>query len=381
MSATNNRQVPWTNEALTKRLYFNPGAPLPPSVPATAQTTSAASTVRLSEAAEAWDRTKDTTSIPALEAFIRRFGDTYYGDLAKVRLAELKQTQAAVKKKVEEDAKAEGERQRLAMLKGEQDRKRAEDDRKRAEADLLRPGREFRDCADVCPVMVVLPKGEFMMGSPPGEAGRDNDEGPQHKVAISRPFAVGKFEVTFAEWDACASDGGCISNRTPGDQGWGRGRRPVIYVSWNDAKEYVAWLSRKTGKSYRLLSEAEWEYAARAGTTTRYAFGDTISKNQAQLSEGSSAEQTVEVGTFAPNAWGLHDMHGNVWEWVEDNWHPDYQGAPADGSVWRGGDLSRRVLRGGSWDYVPDYLRSALRGRSVPGFRIFSFGFRVARTL
>jgi formylglycine-generating enzyme required for sulfatase activity/uncharacterized caspase-like protein len=310
-----------------------------------------------SEAGEAWAVTRGTTSIPALEAFIRRFGDTYYGDLAKVRLAEMKENEVAAKRKVEEDAKAEAERQRVT----------------------LRPGREFRDCPDVCPAMVVLPAGEFMMGSPSGEAGRSSDEGPQRKVTMPRPFAVGKYEVTFAEWEACVAGGGCTGNRTPSDQGWGKGRRPVINVSWRDVKEYVAWLSRKTRKSYRLLSEAEWEYAARAGTTTRYAFGDTINKSQAQFYD---ARETEEVGSFPANRFGLHDMHGNVWEWVEDAWRPGYQEAPLDGSVWEGGDMSLRVLRGGSWgNHNPDDLRSALRFRVRPVNRVYLFGFRVARTL
>lgn len=151
----------------------------------------------------------------------------------------------------------------------------------------------------------------------------------------------------------------------------------MINVSWSDAKEYVSWLARKTSKTYRLLSEAEWEYAARAGTTTKYAFGDTISQQQAQF----LAMQTVEVGTFAPNPWGLFDMHGNAWEWVEDNWHPNFQGAPNDGSVWQGGDTSLRVLRGGSWDCYPVNLRSANRGGSQPVDRDLYIGFRVARML
>ena len=171
--------------------------------------------------------------------------------------------------------------------------------------------------------------------------------------------------------------GGCRSNKSPSDQGWGKGRRPVINVSWNDAKEYVTWLARKTGQPYRLLTEAEWEFAARAGTTTKYAFGDTLDKQQAQFSES----KTAEVGGFPANAWGLHDMHGNVWEWCEDNWHPTYQGAPQDGSVWQGGDVSLRVLRGGSWYNVPQFLRSAYRFRSPPGIRNYDSGFRVARTL
>jgi formylglycine-generating enzyme required for sulfatase activity len=227
--------------------------------------------------------------------------------------------------------------------------------------------------------MVEVAAGSFTMGSPPDEAGRvEVIESPQHKVTIARPFAVGKFEVTFAEWEACVAGGGCTGNPWPSDQGWGRGRRPVINVSWHDAKAYVSWLSRKTGKGYRLLSEAEWEYAARAGTTTRFAFGDSIGKSQAQF----GAKQTMAVGSFPPNPFGLHDMHGNVWEWVEDAWHNDYQGAPTDGSVWPGADLSKRVLRGGAWlNERLDELRSANRYWNPSDARRSYFGFRIARTL
>jgi formylglycine-generating enzyme required for sulfatase activity len=279
-------------------------------------------------------------------------------------------------------AAEEAERQRLAMLKAEQDRKLAETEANSIAKEAAArhdpalsvtpgSGRSFRDCRD-CPEMVVVPAGEFMMGSPPSEAG-GVFESPQHKVTITRPFAVGKYEATFAEWDACVADRGC--KHRPYDQ-WGRGRRPVINVSWNDAKEYVAWLSSKTGKPYRLLSEAEWEHAARAGTTSRYAFGDTITASQAQF----DAQETVEVGSFPANGFGLHDLHGNVMEWVEDTWHEGYQGAPADGSVWQGGDMFKRVLRGGSW-YDTDFLRSASRYYDRAGLRGGNVGFRVARTL
>jgi len=274
-------------------------------------------------------------------------------------------------------------------LKAEQDHKQAEEEKRRAEADLPGPGRVFRDCPDVCPEMVVVPAGEFLMGSTSaeiealtkgGKAREPKSEGPQRKVTIARPFAVGKFEVTFDEWEACVAGGGCTSNPRPSDKGWGRGRRPVINVSWYDiTKEYLPWLSRTTGKSYRLLSEAEWEYAARAGTTTHFAFGETITNAQAQF---APAGRTAEVGSFPPNKFGLHDMHGNAMEWCEDNWHPNYEGAPIDGSVWQGGDVSERVLRGGSWGSpVPDDLRSADRGRYPPVDRYFDTGFRVSRTL
>ena len=183
--------------------------------------------------------------------------------------------------------------------------------------------------------------------------------------------------MTFAEWDACLAQGGC-SHRA-GDQGWGRGKRPVVDVSWDDiARQYLPWLSRKTGKTYRLLTEAEWEYAARAGTTTRYAFGDTIAKSQAQF---DSAGKTVAVGSFQPNAFGLYDMHGNVWEWVQDCWNGSYTGAPTDGSAWTAGDCSHRIVRGGSWGSDAGVLRATNRGRSSAANRTDSFGFRVGRTL
>ena len=182
------------------------------------------------------------------------------------------------------------------------------------------------------------------MGSPPTEQGRDSDEGPQHTVTIGYRLAVGVYEVTFAEWDACVAAGGCNDYR-PADRGWGRGARPVISVNWNDAQAYVTWLSRKTGKSYRLLSESEWEYVARAGTTTRYHTGDTITSSQANFNVG----RTVEVGSYPANAFGLHDVHGNVWEWTQDCWNGSYRGAPANGSAWESGICARRVVRGGSW--------------------------------
>ena len=252
--------------------------------------------------------------------------------------------------------------------------------RLRAEAERLAlewpAGKEFRDCP-VCPVMVVVPAGSFRMGSPPGEEGRNGTEGPVHDVEISRPFAVGKYEVTFSEWDACVSGGGCAHR--PGDAGWGRGTRPAIYVSWEDARSYVSWLSGKTGERYRLLSESEWEYAARAGTTGPFHFGSTISTDQANYRgtftygsgrKGVYREETVPVGSFSANGFGLHDMHGNVWEWVEDCSHDSYSGAPTDGSAWTtGGDCSRRVLRGGSWNYLPWNLRSANRNWYTTGFR------------
>ena len=242
-------------------------------------------------------------------------------------------------------------------------------------------GSGFRDC-DQCPKMVVVPAGLFRMGDLAGAGG--NDERPVHEVTIAVPFAVGKYKVTFAEWDACVAGGGCTHR--PDDRGWGRGTRPVIKVSWEDAQEYVRWLSRKTGKSYRLLSEAEWEYVARAGSTTKYPWGDDIGTNKANCNGCGSQwdnKRTAPVGSFEPNAFGLFDTAGNVWEWVKDCWNENYNGAPGDGSAWTSGDCNRRVVRGGSWYGNPRGIRSANRSGLDTGVRgsYFSFGFRVARTL
>jgi formylglycine-generating enzyme required for sulfatase activity len=246
----------------------------------------------------------------------------------------------------------------------------------------LKPRDIFQECRADCPEMVVVPAGEFTMGSPDNENGHDADESPQHKVTIAKPLAVSKFEVTFDEWDACFVLGGCANQAV--DQGWGRGARPVINVSWDDAQQYAAWLSKQTGKPYRLLSEAEWEYAARAGTTTAYSWGDEIGRGNANCNGCGSewgGKQTAPVGSFAANAFGLYDMHGNVWEWVEDCSHGNYTGAPSDGSAWVSGDCSGRVLRGGSWFYGPQFLRAADRLGDATVLRNYVVGFRLGRTL
>ena len=249
----------------------------------------------------------------------------------------------------------------------------------RGEIPLDATGR-FRDCAE-CPEMVVLPAGTYRMGSAPDEEDRYDDEGPIHEVTIPDPIAVGAHEVTFSEWDACRREGGCTHN--PPDNGWGRENRPVVNVSWEDTREYVRWLSGKTGKKYRLLSESEWEYAARAGTTTRYHWGDAPGRNRANCKGcgiGARASKPRPVGSFAANEFGLFDVHGNVWEWVEDCWHRDYRNAPSDGSAWVAQATCRhRMLRGGSWSVGPRNVRSAIRSNFAAGIRSDGIGFRVAR--
>ena len=287
-------------------------------------------------------------------------------------------------------------------------------------------GQRFRDCP-TCPEMVVVPAGTFIMGSPESEKGRlravyDEEgtairwtvidevelevevgqrlvvvEGPQRYVTIAAPFAVGVHEVTFDEWDACARSGGC-GGLIPDNGGWGRGRQPVINVNWDDANAYLDWLSTETGEEYRLLSEAEWEYVARAGTETARYWGEGAA-GQCRHANGADA-MTVErnpdwrtttcsdghagpapVGSYEPNAFGLFDVLGNVWEWTQDCWNERYTGAPVDGTAWDAGDCANRVSRGGSWGNAPERLRSASRSRDAVEDRFDTGGFRVARSL
>jgi formylglycine-generating enzyme required for sulfatase activity len=248
-------------------------------------------------------------------------------------------------------------------------------------ARAAKPGSDFKECASGCPVMIVIPAGKFIMGSPENEPDRNASEGPPHEVTIAKPFAVSKFEVTFGEWDVCVAAAACP--RVP--DRWGRGKMPVINVSWVGAKQYVGWLSQLTGKEYRLPTEAEWEYAARAGTNTRYSWGHDLGMGNANC-DGCGSQwdlrQTAPVGSFKPNALGLYDMHGNVWEWVEDSWHENYDVAPTDGSAWLlGGDPRFRVVRGGSWRNDSELVRAAVRFKRNANVRFDTLGFRVARTI
>lgn len=287
-------------------------------------------------------------------------------------------------------------------------------------------GQRFRDCP-TCPEMVVVPAGTFIMGSPESEKGRlravyDEEgtaigwtvidevelevevgqrlvviEGPQRYVTIAVPFAVGVHEVTFDDWDACARSGGC-GGLIPDHGGWGRGRRPVINVNWHDANAYVDWLSSETGEEYRLLNEAEWEYVARAGMETARYWGEGAAEQcrHANGADATAVERNPDwrtttcsdghagpalVGSYEPNAFGLFDVLGNVWEWTQDCWNERYTGAPVDGTAWEVGDCAHRVSRGGSWGNAPERLRSASRSRDAVEDRLDTGGFRVARNL
>ena len=293
------------------------------------------------------------------------------------REAEAEVEREKLRQQAEIEAEAERERQRL--------QREAEPERQGRE---IQPGLRLRDC-ETCPQQVVVPAGSFMMGSPDSEWGRFINEGPQRRVTITEPFAVGVYEVTFAEWDACVNEGGC-NGYQPDGEGWGRGDRPVINVSWDDAQAYVKWLSQRTGRRYRLLSESEWEYVARAGTMEPFHTGATTSADQANYDssytygsgkKGRYRGRTVQAGAFSPNAFGLHEVHGNVWEWTQDCWNEDYTGAPTHSRARETGECGQRVLRGGSWGDVPWLLRSAARGKNEPAVRGPRIGFRVARTL
>ena len=240
------------------------------------------------------------------------------------------------------------------------------------------------------PEMVRIAAGSYLMGCGEGDRCSD-DELPAHRVSI-KAFELGKYEVTFEEYDLFAEATG---RPTPGDEGWGRGKRPVINVSWEDAQAYAAWLSERTGQQYRLPTEAEWEYAARAGTTTLFSTGECIHTDQANYdgnydfndcgaNTGVYRQTTVPVNQLLPNPWGLHHVHGNVWEWTQDCWHDSYNGAPVDGTAWlegESGDCDRRVVRGGGWYSEPDFVRSAIRDRLNTDEAFNILGFRLARTL
>jgi formylglycine-generating enzyme required for sulfatase activity len=245
----------------------------------------------------------------------------------------------------------------------------------------LKPKQTFKECAN-CPLMVVVPLGEFMMGASAQDRDAIQDESPQRKVRIARPFAVSVFEVTFDEWDACVSLGGCTYQ--PSEAGWGRGARPAMNVSWDEVQIYLVWLSKQTGKHYRLLSEAEWEYSARAGNDTIYTWGNEIGTGNANCNGCGSRwdnKQTAPVGSFSANAFGLFDMAGNVSEWVQDCYQANYNGAPIDGSARTSADCVRRVVRGGSYGNLPAGLRSSSRFGANASFRFEGYGFRVAREL
>ena len=250
----------------------------------------------------------------------------------------------------------------------------------------LRPKDSFKEC-DVCPEMVVVPKGSFMMGTPITEIDRSKGEDPLHRVTFARPFAVGRFTISFDEWDACLADGGCKEEKGD-DKGFGRGRMPAQGITFELAKSYLAWLSRKVGRTYRLPSESEREYFTRAGSTTAFWFGNTISSQNANYRastpygngpRGEDSKGPVVVDSYAPNPFGIYQVHGNVWEWTEDCYNKRYtEDTPTDGAPWLEGDCTKRMARGGTWNWSADNSRSGYRDATYFGSGL---SFRVVRTL
>jgi formylglycine-generating enzyme required for sulfatase activity len=411
---TQNKQVPWEHSALTGRFYFNPSAQTasPPGV----------ASARLSEAAEAWGIVKDATSLPPLEAYISRYKDTFYAELARQRIEELKKQRVAVAAPPKAPPPPKTAKPVVAVAPTPSAGCDGVEAQVGNERRCLKPGTGqtdwFMDCP-TCPEMVAIPTGRFTMGSPQDETSPKSED--QVSVTIAKPFAVGRFAVTRGEFAAFVTatghktDGGCpvyaevvgISSvgvvsrhvrdrNVPGgeleqqpDRDWRTpgfsqsDRHPAACVNWKDAKAYVTWLSTHTGRTYRLLSEAEREYVTRASTTTPFWWGSTVSTGQANYNAGGYdwRKETVAVDSFAANPWGLYNVHGNVWEWTEDCWNDKNAGNPGNGSARTSGDCGSRVLRGGSWNSIPSALRSANRVGVPPSYRSGSYGFRVARTL
>jgi len=360
---------------------------------------------RMSEAAEAWSLIKDTRDLSALEAFVRRYGDTFYGDLAKGRLDELKRTQtAALARQPEVEQKKSAEPAAAAPSRRCTGQETEVDAATGPQCIEPGSGVAFRDCPD-CPEMVVAPAGKFTMGSPASEEGRFASE-TQVSVSIAAPFAAGRLAVTRGEFAAFVKATGHKAEgcytwtgsdwKRQADKSWRSvgfaqdDRHPVVCVSWHDAKAYVAWLSNRTGKAYRLLSEAEHEYVTRAGTTGPFWWGSQISTEQANYNgnyiygagqKGEYRMRTVTADSFKPNPWGLYNVHGNVGEWMEDCWNDKNDGNPGDGTARDSGDCHRRMARSGSWNGKPVALRSGFRQAHPADDRMTARGFRVARTL
>ena len=370
--ATGGRQQPWmSNSPIDGAFYF--------VAPQGAATTP----VALSQSAEeiAWDYLKDSADPDSLRRFVAKYPHGGRAGEAQARIAALEQDSA--RKRIQSDQTKTALPQHAPVIVGKLSPEAAL---------VLKPAEHFREC-DNCPEMVVVPGGSFVMGSPASEPSRTAEEGPQQQITLARSFAVGRSAVTFAEWNACVAEGGCNAYR-PGDYGWGTGKRPVINVSWNDAQAYVKWLSEKTGAHYRLLSEAEREYATRACVTacqsTPFWFGAEIAPDRAnydwRYSYAGSAKampprRTVPTDESTPNPFDLLQVHGNVREWVGDCWSATLAGIPRDGAARLSGDCSVHVVRGGSWADEPKDLRSAKRSWEMSTERRAEIGFRVARSL
>jgi len=398
-TATNNAQLPYAYQSLTKQqFYFVP----PTGGGSTVSPAPVAAPVPLDPKAiekDIWDSVKDTSDTAQLQSYIDQYPKGSFAGIARAKIKSLQQASAA----------SPPGNQQVALAQHAP-----------PPASGGSSGAIFRDCRLICPEMVTIPPGSFVMGSPSDEIGRGKDEGPQHTVNIGYRLAVGKYDVTRDEYAAFvqatnrADPDTCYSESTQGSGSFAdipghswhspgfsqTGRDPVVCVSWDDAAAYAAWLSQKTGSPYRLLSESEWEYAARGGTTTAFYWGESA-QDQCHYANGAdqalkgiygtkkawisadcsdSQVYTSPAGTFAPNVFGLFDMAGNAWQWTEDCYADNYNGAPLDGSVSSRGNCLLHVVHGGSWSAAPQDLRSANRNGILTSHRNSHIGFRVART-
>lgn len=345
-----------------------------------------------------WDSIKDSNHVGDYEAYLQAYPNGRFAALAKARIARLKANAPTAEPQKEAPAAtpaakpASPQAAPATKPKAEHAQKPAQPkpepapapERHTAQPAPQRPTEktsvataaaagEVKDCS-TCPVLVSLPHGSFTMGSNSG----DPSEKPAHQVSISKPYAIGKYEVTVEQWDSCVDGGGCQKT----SDGNRAKNSPARDVSWDDAQQYVKWLSKTTGKAYRLPTEAEWEYAARGGTSTRYWWGEQMRTGMANCKDCGEPWQKdapAAVGSFAANPFGLHDVSGSVWEWVADCWHNSYKGAPTDGKAWDEPNCRTRVIRGGSWRDGASYMPSSTRFKYDASVRYSQNGFRVAR--
>lgn len=344
--ATGKQQAVWESSPPPKDLFVFPGR-------AQGQPLKAADAVEIGF----WETIQNSSSPADYQIYLNSYPEGQFAATARYRLAQLQAQRLGQGTPMSENSLTRG------VTIGTP-----------GSAEQPRQASTIRDCP-VCPEVVNIPAGSFEMGSTDGFA----FERPVHRVDIRKPFYIGRREVRFDEWDACVSEGGC--QYRPGDRGLGRGLRPVTDIDWNDAKTYLSWLSSKTGHTYRLPTEAEWEYAGRAGRSTHYPWGAALEKDRANCVGCTDVplNKAIETGTFPANGFGLFDMTGNAAEWVEDCWRDSYSGAPTNGSAWDKPNCRERVLRGGSFNNDTRFVRSAARFKYDYNVRYYTNGFRVVR--
>jgi formylglycine-generating enzyme required for sulfatase activity len=315
-----------------------------------------------------WNSIKDSTHVSDYEAYLKAYPKGRFAALAQARITRLRAPAA--------QATAPPPAAPPVKPKAAPAKPAAAAPAPRVQAGPVRNGGEIRDCQS-CPALVSLPAATFTMGN----NASDPSERPAHQVAIAAPFAIGKFEITVQQWNACVTANGCprvvqAPNTSPS--------APMRDVSWEDAQQYVKWLSLISGQAYRLPTEAEWEFGARGGTTTPYWWGQQMATGKANCKECGqpwSSDRPANAGSFPPNPYGLHDTSGSVWEWVADCWHNNFKDAPSDGSAWEEPGCRVRVIRGGSWREGAPYMVSSTRFRYDASVRQSQNGFRVARSL